>query len=501
VTYSGVELRTPLYVTPYALAEGARAATAPMERSQEAGVDVRYPITPRMTLDLTANTDFAQVEADDQQVNLTRFSLFFPEKREFFLEGQGIFSFGGASAQVASSGTGGPGETPLIFYSRRIGLENGQTAPIEAGARLTGRAGAYTVGLIDIRTGESDVAGIDATNFSVVRVKRNILRRSSIGAIATARDPVAGGGGSNQVGGVDANLAFFKNVQINAYYAGTRTTGVSGDGGSYRGDFLYAGDRYGLEVDHLKVGSAFSPGIGYLRRTGFRRDFADVRFSPRPQSMPGIRKLWYEASLDHIVGSDGMLQTQQGSGIVKLMLDNGDVATVTYLRHDEALQAPFPVPGVAVLPVGEYEFAETVASYQLGPQRTTNGTITVTQGGYYDGTHSGASYQGRIGFSPQLAVEPRVSVDRITLSPGTFVTKLVSARTTYSLTPRMFVAALVQYNSTVNSLGANIRFRWEYEPGSDLFVVYGEGRDTSASTFPVLQNRSIVVKYTRLVRF
>lgn len=494
-----------LAVKPYMIADVTtnRIAQVPIanDLGGDFGFDVKYGVSKSLTFDFSYNTDFAQVEADDQQVNLTRFSLFFPEKREFFLEGQGIFGFGGASAQVASSGSGGPGETPLLFYSRRIGLENGQTAPIEAGGRLTGIAGKYTIGLLDIRTGRSNLTDVAPTNFSVIRVKRNIFRRSSVGVLATQRVPSAWNGGSNQVAGIDANLGFYKNVQINSYYARTRTTGLSGDDESYRGDFLYAGDRYGLEVDHLKVGDAFNPGVGYLRRRGFRRDYSDLRFTPRPNSLDGVRKLWHEVSLDRIVDRLGQLQTQQASGIFKVLLNNGDTASVTYLHHYEHLDAPFAVAKSVVLPIGGYRFGETTGSYQLGPQRRITGTLSFTQGGFYNGDHVGMGYQGRVELTSKIAVEPRLSLERIDLREGNFVTKLVSTRTTYSLTPRMFAAALIQYNSSASAFTTNIRFRWEYQPGSDFFVVYVEGRDTTKPAFPVLQNRSFVVKYTRLFRF
>ena len=186
---------------------------------------------------MTYNTEFAQVEEDEQQVNLTRFSLFFPEKREFFLEGQGIFGFGGGVARGAGGGgrTSAPTLTPVLFFSRQIGLESGQAVPIVAGGRVTGRAGDYTVGLLNISTGDSERVGAGSANFSVVRLRRDILRRSTIGVIATNRSPRASGVDTNQAYGVDANLAFFENLQVKGYYARTRTPGAA-DGASYLGE-------------------------------------------------------------------------------------------------------------------------------------------------------------------------------------------------------------------------------------------------------------------------
>jgi hypothetical protein len=493
-----------LAIKPYVISDVTtnRLAAPPVSNDLggTAGFDAKYGISKSLTFDFTYNTDFAQVEVDDQQVNLTRFSLFYPEKREFFLEGQGIFAFGGASGQ-ARAGSGGPGETPLLFYSRRIGLENGETVPIEGGGRLTGRAGRYTIGLLDIRTGQPEQSRVAPTNFSVVRVKRDILRRSSVGVLATRRADRDGAAPTNQVAGVDANLAFFQNVQINAYYAHTHTSGLSGDAASYRADFQYNGDRYGMEVDHLKIGDAFHPEIGYLRRRDARRNFGLFRFSPRPKALPGVRKLSYEASLDHIENGAGQLETAEAEGVFKVMLNNGDTATAQYLHQEESLRTPFEVGRGVFLPVGRYPFGEGILTYQLGPQRKVSGATSLTAGRFFSGTRTGAAYQGRVELSKQLAVEPRLSVDRIDLPEGRFTATLLSGRTTYNMTPRMFVAALLQYNSGASSFGANIRFRWEYEPGSDLFVVFGEGRDTASPSFPRLQNRSFVVKYTRLFRF
>ena len=203
-----------LEIKPYAIADLTTDRTAQPAVSndfnRDVGLDVKYGITDGLVADLTVNTDFAQVEADEQQVNLTRFSLFFPEKREFFLENQGLFAFGG-----------GGGNTPILFYSRRIGLNQSQEVPIDAGGRLTGRIGQFSLGVMNIQTGDEESANAEATNFSVVRVKRNILRRSSIGALFTGRSISAAGDGSSQTYGLDGGFAFYDNLSINSYWATT----------------------------------------------------------------------------------------------------------------------------------------------------------------------------------------------------------------------------------------------------------------------------------------
>ena len=257
-----------------------RTGAAPFNNdpSASAGFDFKYGVTRGLVADATVNTDFAQVEEDQQQVNLTRFNLFFPEKRDFFMEGQGVFSFGGTSFS-GSNTSSSSSEVPVMFFSRRIGLSNGQAVPVIAGGRLTGRTGRYTLGLLNMQTGEKHGANAVSTNFSVVRIKRDILRRSNIGMIATRRDVAIPGDAAGLTVGADANFLLLKNVTATAYVAKTDTAGRSSGQTSYRGRVEYGGDRYGMVAEHLLVGELFDPEVGYVRRTDFRRTYDEVRFS------------------------------------------------------------------------------------------------------------------------------------------------------------------------------------------------------------------------------
>ncbi len=460
------------------------------------GLDLKYGLTSSLTADVTYNTDFAQVEIDEQQVNLTRFSLFFPEKRDFFLEGQGIFDFAGSGARRI-----GNDETPILFFSRRIGLNGSRPVAIRAGGRLMGRVGRTSMGVLNIQTEDAEEASAVATNFSVVRVKRDVLRRSNVGLIVTNRDASVLGGGSNQVYGVDASLSFFENVRTNSYYARSATTGLDGDSESYRGQFQYAADRYGFEVQRLKVGDAFNPEVGFLRRDDFLRHFAMARFSPRPRSLRGVRRLSWEASIDRFVNGAEMLETQQHRGNFRLELNSSDQLTVDYVRSYEFLTEAFRVAGELSVPAGAHRFHEVTAMYTLGPQRRASGSLNVHRGGFYDGDRTQMGYTGRVKMNDQLAIEPRVSIDWIDLPQGSARVTLLGARPTYTITPRMFVSALVQYHSGSRTLETNARWRWEYEPGSDLFLVYTDGRETSRRGFPELVNRGIAIKATKFLRF
>ncbi len=245
-----MNLEVKPYVTVGLRTDLAAAEPFSDELDQDVGFDVKYGVTRSLVFDFTCNTDFAQVEDDEQRVNLTRFSLFFPEKREFFLEGQGIFAFGG---RRTSRFGGESNNTPIMFFSLRIGLSGATAVPIQAGGRLTGRAGAYTLGALTIQTDEVAVARVPTTNFSVLRVKRDILRRSNIGVIATHRSASAIGNGTNSLFGLDANLSFYDNLNINEYYSRSRTSALKDDDVSYLGRLDYGGDRYGLQLERLVV--------------------------------------------------------------------------------------------------------------------------------------------------------------------------------------------------------------------------------------------------------
>ena len=501
-------------VKPYAISglTSDFSTPSPLENqlSGDAGVDVKYKITQSLTADFTVNTDFAQVEVDEQQVNLTRFSLFFPEKREFFLEGKGLFEFaGGRGFSGGGSSAYQRGRqvtnTPVLFFSRRIGLENGRVIPIRGGGRLTGKVGPYSIGALNIQTEGDGTIDLPSTNYSVLRIKRDVLRRSSVGGVFTGRSASQVSQGSNQAYGVDGVFTFYDNVNLNAYLAKTQTAGLVGDDLSYRGQFNYAGDRYGLQLEQLSVGANFNPEIGFVRRSDFRRSFGSARFSPRLRRWESVRKLSWEASLDYTTDGAGLLETRVQSGIFGIEFESSDEFFVDHSLNYEFLKAPFEIsPGISI-PVGGYEFNNTRLGYAFGPQRLFSGNASVEYGTFFGGDKTSVTLiRPRVEITPQVSLEPIMSLNWLDLPQGKFSTTLVSSRVTYTLTPRFFVGALVQYNSSGRSVGTNARLRWEYQPGSELFVVYTEERDTLSlrpERTTLLRNRGLVVKLTRLFRF
>ena len=434
-------------IKPYAIGGVTTNLDAvPLKRNDgegTAGLDVKLGITQNLTADFTYNTDFAQVEVDEQQVNLTRFNLFFPEKREFFLEGRGIFTFARGAAGGAGAGFRDQ-DAPVLFYSRRIGLEEGEVVPILGGARVTGKAGAFDVGLLNIHAEDAPVSGAAATNFSVVRIKRDLLRKSSVGALFTNRSVATTGDGSSRTFGVDGTFAFYDSVSFLGSYAETRTPGLRGGDASYQGQFLYDGDRYGVHVNHLLVGNNFNPEVGFLRRYNFRRTFGAARFSPRPASIDAVRQFNFEGSIDYILTADsGFLETRLNRGRFAAELENSDQIAVAFTDSYELVDAPFSPGGDLLVPVGGYSFQDVEVSYNLGQQHRANGRVTLRRGGYYGGDITSLDFnRGFIEITDQLGVEPSVSFNWIDLPQGAVRTDLVRARANYTFTPWMFFSGL-----------------------------------------------------------
>src|SRR5438093_2251520 len=518
-TLTGIEVPPAgknLEIKPYAISRlTTDTISTPKVSNQlekDAGLDVKYGITKGVTTDFTYNTDFAQVEEDEAQVNLTRFNLVFPEKREFFLEGAGAFTFGTPAVT-----TGGPppapganpaqfnGDAPALFYSRRIGLSGSRAVPIVAGARLSGKAGAWNIGALNIESDDlaptGTLPGALQTNFNVLRVRRDIFRRSTIGRMFANRSLSASGSGSNQAWGLDTSLAFSQNMYLSAFVAQTKTTGRSGRDYSYRTQFSYAADRYGLMVDRIEAQPSFNPELGFMRRMDFREHIVSGRFSPRPAKNKRVRKYFYEGGLTDVADTSGVHQSRATTGSYRVELQNSDLLSVTYSKNYEFLPVPFPVANDVRIPVGGYDFSSLLAAYNPGQQRVISGSGSLEIGSFYNGNKTTAAFRGRASLTPRLAVEPNISLNWIDLPQKTFTNTVIGTRTLYSMTPRMFITVLVQYASSTLNLSANVRFRWEYMPGSELFVVYTEGRDTSIPNVTALENRGLVVKINKLLRF
>ena len=459
----------------------------------EAGVDVKFGITNNLTADFTYNTDFAQVEVDERQLNLTRFNQFFPEKREFFLEGRGNFDFTQARGL----------DVPTMFFSRRIGLERGQIVPIEVGARLTGKIGNYDIGALNINTDAGDFNNIESTGFSVLRVKRDVFKRSAVGIMLTDRSESLAGNGSSQLYAVDGAFDFLEDFSLDTYVAKTKSPGLRDDDRSYMANLAYDSDVYGFNSGYLVVENNFNPEIGFKRRNNFKQFSGGARYSPRPASIDWIRRFSLEAGTEsHWSATTDDLESRQHSLSFSTEFETSDIFSVSVRDAFEALVRPFRIAsGVTLLP-GKYDFTSYEASYNFGAQRKVSGVLSLRVGDFWSGTNTSIGFgSGRIELSPQLSVEPSYSINKVELPEGDFRTELSSFRVTYTLSPRMYLGGLIQYDSSANSFSTNFRFRWEWAPASEFFIVYSDDRNTDPLGHPSgldLRNRGFAIKINKL---
>ena len=474
-----------LQVKPFVVSGGQKAGVvAPTNGVLETGLDVKYSLTSSLTLDLTVNTDFAQVEADNVQVNLDRFSLFFPEKREFFLERAGLFAFGEA------------GQTQL-FFSRRIGLQN----PILGGGRLTGQVGPVSLGLLNLQTG--DDAGGSGANNSVARVRADLGPRASVGGLVTN---LQGGGIESRSAGADAQLRFFGSSSFDVWAArvwpGSEPAGTEGMGlsaGSVQLQLRNA--TLGAAAGFTSIGEGFNPALGFVRRTDQRRWEGELAFTPRFDRSPWARQLSVTARGLEVDGQDGIFQTGRRSLDTQFTFQSGDGLGSSVVRNEEAIPVPFAIrPGV-VIPVGSYTFTTGSANIRTNGSRPVFVNASVSNGNFYNGTRTQVDVSGGITVSPRLSFQPSFAWNDVELpvEGGNFTTRILSLNVKSALNRSLFGDALLQYDDVSERLQANIRVNWIHTPGSNLFLVLDTGVNTGELLEPGQtrwERRTGVVKLT-----
>jgi len=460
------------------------------------GFDARVGLTSTLMADLTYRTDFAQVEADQEVVNVSRFSLFFPEKRQFFTESAGLFNYGKPGVET---GDFGPGLLPL-FYSRRIGLYDGREIPILAGGRVTGRVGPYSVGVLNIETDSVERVGtnppVDRANYTVVRVKRDVLSESTVGAIFLNRQ---GGSGAdyNRTAGVDLNWVLNADARFTALLAKTLTPGVSSEDAAYAFDFAYQKDRYNFDLTYLDVGRYFNAEMGYIRRVDARSPRVKAAWTPRP-GWRGVRQLSLGGLAEAYLTHAGQTESKTGIGEFAVTFSDTSVLGVDVTRDYDLLTEPWRL-GPGVVPAGGHRWNTLRTSYTSSPRHRLAGTGYVETGGYYTGDKTTLSASLTVIPRDTLTVDLGFNRNSIAL-PATpeYLTNTVSTRVSYSLSPTLFTKAFVQYNDDRRQASLNLLLWWIYRPGSDLYVVYNQGWDTDLAGphWAEVKNRSIAVKLT-----
>lgn len=492
-----------LRIKPFLAAGTVRGIGAhTFDRDLSAGVDIKAGVTPSLTFDATINPDFAQAEADEQQVNLTQFSVFFPEKREFFLENAGIFYIGDIPRNKrATSRFSPPEEDVLLFFSRRIGLTDaGAQLPLYGGARLTGRAGAFGIGLMTMQSEEVD--GRAGNNYSVARVRRDVLKSSDLGAIFLSRQPSGGRDDFNRVAGVDANFRFFKSLSINSFAARSDSPGVTTNqnAGKVAIGWENSSKRFGASL--MKIGAGFKDDIGFVRRTGVTRQFYDVAFLPQPERLRkhGIRQLQPHGRIWIYQDPSGTLVSRSGHIANQTTWNNGSFMEYAFEPRVEAITRPFAIaPGVSI-PPGRYDWNQQIVLFEGDHSRALSGAIRYIFGDFWSGTQKNT--QASVLYRPtyHLVFDLGLQVSKITLAlpSAQFTTTLVNLRTGYSFSTNMFLDTLLQYRNDVKQFSANVRFNLIHRPLSDFFIVYNESQftDTTQSA-----GRGLVVKYTQMFSF
>ena len=483
---------------------GATRATgaAGFDGTADAGLDLKYGVTPALTLDLTVNPDFAQVEADEQQVNLTRFSLFYPEKREFFLENSGIFYFGDIPRNTRNTSRFRPPEEDLLlFFSRRIGLTGeGEQIPILAGARLTGRLAGMGVGVMSMQT--DDTAASPGTNYTVVRARRDVLQNSDVGAIFMNRQSTLAGD-YNRVAGVDANFRFFRYLSWNSFFVRSDTPDAARGQLAWKTSLGWEDSLYRGQYSVLNVDDDFRADIGFVRRTGVRKHFVDAGIRPRPAWLRklGFRELHPHNRINRYTDLDNNLVTVNDHWAASLWFERGGFVEYAVNPKLDVLASGFEIrPGV-LIPPGRYSWNEYQLTLETDHSRMISGSATVTTGGFWDGTQNSQRLALVIKPSYRLLIDLALQRSDITLrTPAAgFVTNLVAARAAYSFSTSMFLDSLLQYNTDVKQFNANVRFNLIHRPLSDLFLVYNEQQFTDRPE--VAPGRAVILKYTHMLSF
>jgi hypothetical protein len=463
----------------------------------EAGGDLRYRITPNLSASLSVNTDFAETEVDLRQINLTRFPLFFPEKRRFFLEDSGVFSFGGLQDHEL-----------IPFFSRRIGLSgDGQAVPIDYAGKVAGRVGPYNMGFIGASLGE--YSDLEKQNAFVGRVSRDVLEQSSLGVLTTTGDPNSLD--KNFLLGTDAlfrTTSFLggKTLEANLFALGSHTEGEghSNTSPAYGFNIAYPNDLFDFGFRFLEIAEDFNPALGFAPRTDIRAYSSNWAWQPRPASVDLIRQFSFGYSNAIVTDLSNNLETAwHGFTPLSIEFTNSDEVYFNINYNFDAPDSDFEIGEGVIIAPGDYQWNNVTTGINLAPKRVVNGFLESTVGDFYDGERQ--KYSMGINVLPwkHLSFELTYDLNLIDLPDGEFETHLGSLRMGWHFTPEMFVAHLVQYDSISDSIGYNGRFQWEYHPGSFIYAVFNQSfvNETNRRNSFVPGDRELILKLGVNLRF
>ena len=505
----GLEQGAGLDVRPFVAGRWLhRGADGDGTAAGKPGLDLFYNITPSLKLSVTANTDFGETEVDARQINLTRFSIFFPEKRSFFLQDAGVFNF-------ATTGIDPPGGIPATgaevfpFFSRKIGLLGGQEVPINYGAKLTGKVGRTEIGMLDVRTRE--VSNVNAKNLFVGRIKQNFLEQSYVGAIFTEGNPASPL--SSSTIGVDMRLATSnslgsgRNMVFNAYGLRSNNQGISENNSSFGFGAQYPNDKIDAQIQWREIQENFDPAVGFVQRSDVRMLRVAGSFNPRPKQSTGIQQMQHDVFYTRFTRLDnGLVETSNlYVTLVDWHLNSGDSlhslfdANVTY----ERLFEPFEISPGVVLPAGEYRFTPWRIFFTSAQKRRIQGSIGFNFGNFWSGTakviQTGLSYK----FPPYFSISLNTNQTFASLPQGSFIARIYSSRVDYAASPFLSVSSLIQFDNRSENLGLQSRVRWTIEPGNDVFFIFGQGwvQDLERGYGFRRQDSRLAMKFQYTIRF
>ena len=508
-TYEGLQGLKPganVRVKPYALANLNKLGNRSFDHDYDAGIDVKYGVTSGLTWDFTVNTDFSQVEADEQQVNLTRFSLFFPEKRDFFLENSGVFQFGSGNTGGGGGANGGRqnvSQDMIFFFSRQIGLsETGDAIPILAGTRMTGRVGGWSVGALNIQQQEKNLS--PSTNFTALRLRRDILRNSDIGMMFLNKEP--SGDHYNRGLGADVNFRFFRDLTLN--FAGAKSATPqeklpgTGDDWYSKSSYGYRGNVWESRFMYQTIGSRFNDEMGFVPRVGVDNAEgylgAHLRFK---KYSSWLREFFPHFQIENFTKRNGGgLESRYMDWHVPVNLQNSSFIEIGVNPNEEVIDERFFINarrGIYVDP-GRYQFKEYFGLWNSNAAAPFSVNLRYGNGEFYDGYRRNYGIGGTFRMNQHLNVSLNDQINDIELSSGAYLTHLVTGRVNYYFNTKVFVNALVQYNTDTNQWSSNMRLDIIHRPLSDIYLVYNERHDSRSGQ---LLSRAVIAKMTYLFAF
>ncbi|MDB2366380.1 carbohydrate binding family 9 domain-containing protein [Flavobacteriaceae bacterium] len=484
----GLDLKSPknLKITPYTIGNASYQKLdnqTDVSVDLDAGFDIKYSLTPGLTLDLTYNTDFAQVEVDEQQVNLDRFNLFFPEKRAFFLENAGQFS------------VGSPGEVDL-FFSRRIGIgDEGQVVPIKGGGRISGKIGQTNVGILNMVTDEISDQNIYENNFSVARVNHDFNNsRSSLGVVYVGKNEMGDSNKHyNNVYAIDGKLGLGKKADITGFFSKSDSPGIDSSDHSFKLIANYNWDGWRINAGYTEVGEGFNPEVGFLMRSAFKKPefivFKQIRlkdFGPLLEVRPHIAHRSYFDFQDRLVSSWTHIDNHW------VWPSGFEIHTGVNITSEGVFDA-FKISDVEI-PSGEYYHNELQLYIKSNPNTALSFTSRTVIGGYYGGDRFLFSNNLKYRIGNKFNSTLNLDYTKLNLENGDINALITGLRLSYSFSPKMYLQSLIQYNNVTNVTSVNTRFGMLQTANSGLFVVINFIKDSD--WFDYINNRSISVKYS-----